>query len=229
MATQRIMRERACAQCGAAPISGYKFCSDGCYQKNLYARRAVRAGFHLENRERVAACAAKKRERVGRRCPECAVIHALKRRQFCSESCRVTAHLRIADSRKVKTEPRKCAECAKMFKPRSATGVFCSHKCGRARYWRESNNIRRARLRSALVERFDPFEVFDRDGWRCHMCGAGTPKRLRGTCEDRAPELDHIVPLAAGGEHSKLNTACSCRRCNLQKADKPMGQMLLIG
>ena len=87
---------------------------------------------------------------------------------------------------------------------------------------------RRARRRLARVETFDPFEVFDRDGWRCHLCGVKTPKKLRGTYADNAPELDHIVPLSQGGEHSKRNTACSCRKCNIEKADKPLGQMLLI-
>lgn len=87
---------------------------------------------------------------------------------------------------------------------------------------------RRAVVRGADAERFDPFEIFDRDGWRCHICGCSTPRRLRGTYEDRAPELDHVIPLAAGGEHSRKNTACSCRKCNIAKADRPLGQLRLI-
>lgn len=87
---------------------------------------------------------------------------------------------------------------------------------------------RRMRVRQSTVERFDPLEVLDRDGWRCHICGVKTPRRLRGTYDDRAPELDHIIPLAAGGEHSRRNTACSCRKCNIDKADKPFGQMRLL-
>jgi 5-methylcytosine-specific restriction endonuclease McrA len=92
----------------------------------------------------------------------------------------------------------------------------------RAKAWR------RAIERGAEAERFDPFEVFERDKWRCHLCGIKTPKRLRGTHEDNAPELDHIVPLAAGGEHSRRNTACSCRKCNGLKADRPLGQLRLV-
>lgn len=86
----------------------------------------------------------------------------------------------------------------------------------------------KARLRSVTIERFDPVEVLERDGWRCHLCGCNTPKRLRGSYEDNAPELDHIVPLAAGGEHSRRNTACACRKCNIAKSDKPLGQMRLM-
>jgi 5-methylcytosine-specific restriction endonuclease McrA len=78
------------------------------------------------------------------------------------------------------------------------------------------------------AEKFDPLEVLARDGWRCHICGVSTPKRLRGTYDGRAPELDHIVPLARGGQHTRLNTACACRRCNGMKANKPLGQLRLV-
>lgn len=46
------------------------------------------------------------------------------------------------------------------------------------------------------------------------LCGCGTPKRLRGSYEPSAPELDHVVPLAMGGTHTWGNVKCSCRRCN---------------
>jgi 5-methylcytosine-specific restriction endonuclease McrA len=84
------------------------------------------------------------------------------------------------------------------------------------------------RMKTARTERFDPIAVFERDRWHCHLCGCRTPQRLRGTFEANAPELDHIIPLAAGGEHSRRNTACACRRCNIAKADRPMGQLRLI-
>lgn len=88
--------------------------------------------------------------------------------------------------------------------------------------------IRKRRVQNAVVERFDPLEVLERDGWKCHICGRRTPKRLRGTYDDRAPEVDHVVPLAAGGEHSRRNTACACRRCNIAKGSKPLGQLRLV-
>lgn len=37
---------------------------------------------------------------------------------------------------------------------------------------------RRAIKAQALFERFDPIEVLERDGWRCHLCGIATPKRF---------------------------------------------------
>jgi hypothetical protein len=111
----------------------------------------------------------------------------------------------------------------------------CAHhrrtKANRNSPSRRADKAYRKALSRGLVsgaERFDPLEVLARDGWRCHICGVSTPKRLRGTYDDRAPELDHIVPLAAGGQHTRLNTACACRRCNIRKSNQPLGQLRLV-
>lgn len=89
-----------------------------------------------------------------------------------------------------------------------------------------SKALRRARKRIATVECFDPYEIFNRDGWRCYICGIETPKRLRGTLDERAPELDHINPIALGGQHSRQNTACCCRKCNAAKGVGSLEQIL---
>jgi 5-methylcytosine-specific restriction endonuclease McrA len=65
----------------------------------------------------------------------------------------------------------------------------------------------------------DPFRIFERDGWRCQACLIETPKSLRGTRLDNAPELDHVVQLAKGGEHSEKNCQLLCRLCNIDKSD----------
>lgn len=93
---------------------------------------------------------------------------------------------------------------------------------------KKSDLKRRLAKKLSGSERFDPVEVFERDGWRCHMCGANTPKVLRGTHHDSAPELDHIVTIFEGGEHSRRNTACSCRKCNIAKGAKSYGQLRLL-
>lgn len=86
---------------------------------------------------------------------------------------------------------------------------------------------RRALERGAEADRIDPIAVFDRDGWRCHLCGGSTPRRLRGSHEPNAPELDHVVPLALGGRHTWSNVRCSCRRCNGIKGARALGQLAL--
>ena len=88
---------------------------------------------------------------------------------------------------------------------------------------RASRAVRKARERASTAEVFDPVDVLRRDGWRCHLCHCSTPERLRGTMHPRAPELDHIVPLARGGAHTRINTACACRSCNAGKGASLVG------
>lgn len=96
------------------------------------------------------------------------------------------------------------------------------------RYNRAKAAARRAQKRTTQVEHVDPYRVFDRDGWRCRLCGIRTPETKRGSYADNAPELDHINPLSQGGEHSYMNTQCACRKCNLLKSNKPLGQTLMF-
>lgn len=84
---------------------------------------------------------------------------------------------------------------------------------------------RRAVERGVEADRIDPIKVFDRDKWRCHLCGCKTPQNLRGTYDPRAPEMDHVVALADGGSHTWGNVACACRECNANKGGSSRGQL----
>lgn len=90
---------------------------------------------------------------------------------------------------------------------------------------RAAKAVRRARERGVNSERFDPIAVLARDRWRCQLCGVKTPQAKRGSIDDNAPELDHIVPLSKGGGHTQANTQCLCRRCNGVKSDAARGQL----
>lgn len=87
---------------------------------------------------------------------------------------------------------------------------------------------RRARIKCLPFESIDPLKVFERDKWICHICKKKTDKNLRGTFDDKAPELDHIVTLAEGGSHIHSNVACSCRKCNQTKGGNSLGQPFLL-
>jgi hypothetical protein len=154
-------------------------------------------------------------------CGETFLWHST-RKKFCSASCQARNHNRKAKN----AEPRACRECGNDFTPEygNKRRDFCSKECLRKHSVRTGRANRRAKEKEQFVESVDPFAVFDRDKWRCHLCGIKTPKRLRGTLDDRAPELDHIVPLAAGGAHPYANTACACRSCNIKKGSTPKGQ-----
>jgi 5-methylcytosine-specific restriction endonuclease McrA len=98
------------------------------------------------------------------------------------------------------------------------------------REWRMTNGDRvceyyvrrRNNLRAASVEPVDPLKVFERDAWRCQICGG----ELRGRYPDLlSPSLDHIVPLVKGGEHSYANVQAAHFGCNSRKAARDMDEI----
>lgn len=82
-------------------------------------------------------------------------------------------------------------------------------------------HIRKRRIKAAFIEPVDRIKVFDRDGWVCRICGV---KTIRKPYQPNSAELDHVVPIARGGEHSYQNTQCACRRCNGMKGAKAIEQ-----
>lgn len=81
-------------------------------------------------------------------------------------------------------------------------------------------------LKSALKrgspygEHFDPWEVFERDGWICHLCGLPvdrSARKGRGPSSGQGPSLDHLIPCSKQGPHTRENTACAHLSCNSHK------------
>lgn len=122
-----------------------------------------------------------------------------------------------------------CRSCGKTFLVRRNAGLHQIH-CSpcREEAKKVANRIHRCRRRarqSLGSDNIDPIKVFERDKWKCHLCGIKTVKSLRGTHDDKAPELEHIVSLADGGTHTWGNVACSCRKCNRTKGAQSRGQL----
>lgn len=147
----------------------------------------------------------------------------------CSEVCRKEHEryqLRKSEFKKLLSRrypARDCLECGVLFTPIMHEHYgCCSSECARKRNIRASRLKRKAAQRRVQVERVYPFKVFDRDRWKCQGCGCDTPRHLRGTHEDSAPELDHVIPLSCGGKHSYDNTQLLCRLCNHLKRDMTM-------
>lgn len=104
---------------------------------------------------------------------------------------------------------------------------FCSQAC-QTRYGRlhyvsprgDRDARRKARERNAVVERVDARLVFDRDGWRCWLCGAtidpDVPRRSRW-----GATLDHVQPLALGGLHEYANVRAAHMVCNARRGARP--------
>lgn len=118
---------------------------------------------------------------------------------------------------------RSCRPC-KVEAKREAKAAMRKSESGRARK-RIEKAMRRALTRSDVAERIDPKEVFAKDGWKCYLCSSDTPLERLGTNHPDAPTLDHVHPLARGGQHVWSNVRCACRSCNSRKSDKPLGSM----
>lgn len=202
-----------------------KCCSRECGFQWMGFKRSVKSGvFTVRHVVTVA------------RCNVCSKSYKPKsvRSVACSEECQreysAIAARHLAEKR-YKPRVFDCHECgAQVTTTYGATrDKFCSDECLKRNFKRKSRKRERARIRLLVAEPIDPIKVFERDGWMCQHCGVKTPRRLRGTTSPKAPEMDHIEPLAKGGDHTYKNVQCLCRSCNCAKADGPGGQLRLFG
>ncbi len=241
-------RDRVCEQCGAvfrmrnpsgAARAGLvkegRFCSRPCSHKasRLYADKSEskRAEKDRVRAKRGLPPLPKRPSSVS--CSICIKPFTPRstRQHICSVPCRQEDMRRKAATyySGPAHAPRECAECVKTYTPEHGAAVYCGAPCATRAKRRVAHKKERARLRLATVESVNPTIVFNRDRWRCQLCGTPTPRRLRGSTTTNAPELDHIVPLSRGGEHSYRNTQCLCRACNASKGATTKGQLRLFG
>lgn len=61
------------------------------------------------------------------------------------------------------------------------------------------------------------FEVFKRDGFICQYCGAHPPSVVL--------HVDHINPVALGGDNAPENLITACAACNLGKSATPLNSV----
>lgn len=172
-------------------------------------------------------------ERQQGRCICCGVSLDHSRDGYCSDDCRRARAREKAQVYAASKKPiivRQCKECGAEFAPEygNARRTFCSQGCCDRQGSRISKATRRAhKITNGPYDIIDPKAVCRRDGWRCYLCGKGTPRELWGSVDhDDAPTMDHVVPLARGGTHSWDNVRCCCRRCNYTKSDNLIPQSI---
>lgn len=98
---------------------------------------------------------------------------------------------------------------------------------GRAQI-RDTEYRRKARKRRVISESFKSIEIFRRDGWTCQLCYLPVNRSAKWP-HPEFPTIDHILPLAQGGEHTRRNVHCAHLRCNLKKNKRALGQLRLFG
>lgn len=84
----------------------------------------------------------------------------------------------------------------------------------------ENRERRRASMKGVYVGPKAPrFKIADRDGWCCGLCGGHIPRVVRHG-HPLYLTIDHIIPLAKGGEHSPSNVQAAHATCNYSKGDR---------
>ena len=60
------------------------------------------------------------------------------------------------------------------------------------------------------------FDIFRRDGFTCQYCGSQPPSVTL--------HVDHIRPIAEGGDNDPMNLVTACAACNIGKGKKLLEQ-----
>lgn len=230
-----------CEQCG---VNGYRRIGGKQWEQQ---KRGLHPNRFCSNQCRYAAAEAQ------RQAPFCKITIAnCKRcggqfagrvtRKFCSDVCRVE----WARAHAVKP-PRRiiCIDCKSELLVSGSGGKKLCDKCAAIRKCTQRNESRRKRRQKhghmdrwrkrcrALGVPYEPIsyiKVFQRDGWKCQICGKRTPRERKGTRYANAPELDHRQPITRGGAHTYDNVQCACKVCNGEKSNKrSTGQLPLWG
>lgn len=161
------------------------------------------------------------RGRARRICDLCHADGSYKAKNYRKHKERIAQA--YVDSKLVK----RCVVCAEpVAKFRTS---FCSEKC-----YQESSKADaaikdiRKRHRKDVAAKVFPAVIFDRDKWTCYLCGDPVEESLRGTRDPLAPEIDHVVPISRGGDHSAENVRCAHRRCNSLKNSLLLPELLSL-
>jgi hypothetical protein len=215
------IKERPCKICGKIfrPRDSRDkgiYCSKKCYgidrripehervpeYKNVYFSQCKECGKYFTSRHRATLCSL-----------ECRKKHYAKRSQEKATNKYISRII-------------ICKHCGKnhITEYGRTRSSFCSDGCLKKYTGQTAKAKRRAITRGIKAENINPIEIFMRDGWICQLCGKRTLKSKRGTYHDRAPELDHITPIAHNGEHIRSNVQCACRICNQIKNAQIKGQ-----
>lgn len=150
--------------------------------------------------------------------------------QYEGASCPIpVSHPAHPDYSPPRTQPRivwvagRCARCRRPFLDRHPDARYCSATCGS----RAKQSRRRARKRGADHVPYSRVDVFERDGYRCHLCKRMT-MRTAVVPHPRAPVIDHLIPLGPGPD-ARHNVATAHFLCNSKRREVGAAQLILFG
>lgn len=78
---------------------------------------------------------------------------------------------------------------------------------------RATRRRRAVRLRSAARDGYKRDAIFARDSWRCWLCHTALT--------EETATIDHVIPIAAGGDDTTDNVRAACGPCNSRRGARP--------
>lgn len=221
---QEVRQEGECRQCGARVVKGRNgplpdYCTTKCRRAADYERRKDRiaAARRAENKLR--------RAEAVKTCPQCKVNFTPEKtlaQKFCSKRCSRNFH---------RDNSGKLCSFDDCDRPLNARGMCVMHwrrwarATGRekAPEWNERRRAhyqKRRALKQAVPSAYIVSgEIFERDGWRCGLCGEGIDPAAAYP-DPLSASLDHVVPLSLGGHHVPGNVQAAHLSCNVRKGNR---------
>lgn len=238
---------RACAVLGCESLTGAKGTARGLCSKHY--NRWSRWGDPLALKPTVVppeTCTAPGCEKPYSTAGYCSAHHSNllrrgevnpRKRGEVRDGCRVCAHcnldLPVAEFGRYKNGRVRshCRDCEKVVAERKRRRNPATFRRYAREYSKRNAEKRRdyQRLRRAMIlspaSAFEPVNtavVLERDGWRCGICENAIPKS-RQWPDKLSASLDHIIPLALGGDHTYANMTAAHLGCNMAKGSRVAG------
>lgn len=215
----------ACEICGAAYTrshSAQRTCGRGCGRVLQARNRTSRSSPGIYPSSRVKIC----------QCVECGALFVARARsrKICSAACRAERAYRSSYGRnRLQAECLCCGGALPVGSYRTVR--FCGTACRRSG---KSLSRAKARARSLAVGRpmrshrdrvrafggdyeyVDVRVVYERDRWVCQLCEEPVDPSVKYP-DPRSASLDHVLPLARGGDHTYENVQLAHLSCNVRK------------
>lgn len=212
--------------------SAQTYCRTACKERAAARRR--RAPIVAANRAARHAARAARAAPPPRSCVECGGTVASPRGLVCSDLCRGNRKRRM-DREYNQTRPGanpRTPECESCGGPRLSDRWRrmcdpCVQEAERQRK-RRSKRRRRALKLGVPSEPYTLAQIATRDHFRCGLCR----KRVAMTQvvpHPKAPTIDHIVPMAHGGDDTRANVQLAHFLCNSLKCTQGTQQLALLG
>lgn len=224
-------RRGRCQQCGGevswVGTRPRKWCSQACRKRAQYERDPESARAYSRR------SAAKRRAANPRPCGGCGDPLPPGRRRYCSDSC--TPASTLSKTGRLAPKVRACTICGVDLVQGFPARFRCDEHRGLRvqRPWSErkhtpgnasKNHARRSATRGVGVERIDVQAVYERDGWRCHLCRRVVDRGLVYP-HPQSASIDHLVPLSRGGAHEPANVALAHLSCNRRRGTRGAAQL----